>query len=222
MRAAPPVLLLPSSPLSPLARLSLTLARFFLLFSLFALLALGPAQAQVMPPPSYLLTVQAPTEPVQPGNLTLIAIRVQRDCPNAATLLDQEDVSLTLQGERRATVTGPGKVVFPQQVCAEQPRAEQQASYVVAVPEDVLADGDVLPDGNSTLLSFLATAQPSASGPLNSRGPEVAVPFTIAVVRPPAPATAETQPAEEAMPSPAFALVGLALLACAVVARRRR
>jgi hypothetical protein len=186
-----------------------------------ALLLLPAAQAQPLPGPLFELQVEAPTEAHEPGDRAPLAIHLTRICPNAAAVLEQQEVAIAFSAPDGAAVYGPTTAAFAQQVCAGQGRAEQVLPYVVLLPEarSVAGNGSD-PEGNETALAFLVHAEPGPAGPLAYGGGEQAAAFVLAVDWP-APAAAAAEPVEQAMPSPAFALVGLALLAVAAIARRR-
>lgn len=203
--------------------------RSALLLVALAILLLSPAApAQPMPAPSFMMDVQVPTEAQQPGNRTPITVHVVRICPNAAMVLEQQELTLAFVAPDGAEVFGPMQALFPQQVCAQQSRADQVLPFVVLLPGAPAATGNGTGNetgnatGNATgraeVLPFTVRITPGPAGPFTYGGPEQMATFAIGVDWP-EPAVA-AEPVEQAMPSLAFASVGLGLLAAAFAARR--
>lgn len=193
-------------------------------------LALLPAAEAQLASPSFEVTVTLPSGPVQPGSESGLVLHLERICPNPASMLDPQQVSIQFLVPEGAVVDGPAQATFPSQTCAAEPQAAVDVPYMVRVPAATAtpADGNasVAPangtadNGTATVLPFEVRVRPEPTGPLSPGSPEVSSAFTLAVERP-RPAAAAAQPVEQAAPSPAFAFVGLALVALAAALRRR-
>lgn len=175
--------------------------------ALVLLLAL-PASAQV-PPANYSVEIRdRPAGPLLPGATATYNLTATRTCGNSFDILDATAVDIKLGAEANLTVTGPGKVQFPSQFCAQQPQATvdfQVQVYVAAgaQPRVYLVNVHLWPGNSGALPRFSQDANTD---------------FAVPVVQP----EPKVVPESAAKASPAVGpMLGVAVLSLAALVGRR-
>lgn len=183
------------------------------------LLALAATPAVAQASASFDVSVQSPTTPQDAGNVTTVLFTLVRHCSAMASVLPEQVVDIAVHGNAAdARATGPGQVVFPEQVCATESEESEDIQYQVRTPANASA-GDVF------VFEARFNPRPGSTPAVGGYGNEARVDFALEVADRglDTVAMAEASGPDEELEAPALpsALLAIALLAAAFALRRR-
>jgi len=141
---------------------------------LFAL----PAAAQ-MPSPTYSVEVlDRPANPIVAGGMYTFNFTATRTCGNSVDLLDPSAVEVKVASEANLTVTGPGKIQFPSQFCAQETQVEVPFEVTVYVaagaePRVYVVSVHLWPQSQGALPRFSQEATADFAVPVTQTEPKV-------------------------------------------------
>lgn len=183
----------------------------FALVALVALALLPTALAQAPAQVAYTASVDSPTGLLRAGHAYNVTAVFERQCSNAAGAYDATQARLAYASSSAyVTFEGPGSVLFPAQTCALQGRESVSASLRVIVDRALPTE--------ATKADLVLSLHAPGQAPTTAPGGVQAV-FSVQVVSLDDGNVNAARAAAQPAPGPAFALVGLSLLATAFTRR---